>query len=589
MKEIIEQKYENLFDKYHFARPIDAFQVTHVIKNSLQEFMKLDKKTAIYCNGGHTKMLMADFMFELKNIKFIIDNYSEIYDVNGFYMIRDDEIEKNGIEAVIISSFKFRNSIIDNLKKNHPSILFLDIYDKLAENGIVLKTDYYYQNHPYQHYRTINSIQRKIREEKDECELIKSFWLLITQYIHIKDFLSAIVYAKELYKITSNLREAELISELENLYNEEISAVGQISEKNVLMFCLDGLRHQDFSNEYMPKMTEVFEKKGFIFDNAYSFSTSTFESLLPAYSENDDLRTGYYNKNFVEENDCRFLQEAIRQKRKICFYTDMNHFVKGENVHYSGTFQTVTEKLWNFILDAVDEENGLYYIHELYESHFTFSNPYTEEKLISEGTAMLFDFLPQKGGKLRTDYAQQHLDAIRYLDDVLAPFFQEIRCRVVLYSDHGNMILKKECELKEVPETKLICDEEWIRIVCAICSPEINFGRTRKLFSIMSLNDIIISLLKQEIYREPENDYIKVVRSELYNPNFQSLYKMLKKDTYLLAFEAFIFKEGYKLVVFSDGTVELYRVMNDKRICDNKLIDHMLEKVKKHITVYAYE
>ena len=105
----------------------------------------------------------------------------------------------------------------------------------------------------------------------------------------------------------------------------------------------------------------------------------------------------------------------------------------------------------------------------------------------------------------------------------------------------------------------------------------------------MSLNDIIISLLKQEIYREPENDYIKVARSELYNPNFQSLYKMLKKDTYLLAFEAFIFKEGYKLVVFSDGTVELYRVMNDKRICDNKLIDHMLEKVKKHITVYAYE
>ena len=186
--------------------------------------------------------------------------------------------------------------------------------------------------------------------------------------------------------------------------------------------------------------------------------------MIPAYSENTDLRTEYYKKEFVAEEDCRFLTEAKRQGRSIYFYTDGFHLTEGEGIHYSGTFQSVTEKWWDFILDATEHEHGLYYLHETYESHFTFSNPYTKEKLISEGTAMLFDYLPQKGGKLRTNYEQQHLDALNYLDDVVSPFMDQLKCSTLIFADHGNLVLKEDCTLKEVKDTNLTCAEEWIRI-----------------------------------------------------------------------------------------------------------------------------
>ena len=66
MKQELEQRYEELFIKYHLERPLDAQNVSSIIRESLHTFLQDAKKPAIYCNGGHTKMLMADFIHELK-------------------------------------------------------------------------------------------------------------------------------------------------------------------------------------------------------------------------------------------------------------------------------------------------------------------------------------------------------------------------------------------------------------------------------------------------------------------------------------------------------------------------------------------
>lgn len=585
MREKLEQRYESLFKNYSLERPIQSHSISAIIKNSLQKFLENSKNPAIYCNGGHTKIFMSDFMFELKKIKVIIDNYTERSDDSGFKLIRDDEIEKNGIDAIIISSFKFKNQIVDRLKKHHSLIPYLNIYDKIAENGIDLQSDYYYYNHPYHYYRTINSIQREVKNLVDVTQLENAYIALITKYIHIKDFRSAIIYTEELYKRTNKKQYIQLITDLKNLYEAEIYAAMQISERNILMLCLDGLRKQDLEEVYMPNLTRIFENSDYIFDNAYSFSTSTFESLIPVYSENGDLRTSYYEHNYVDEKNCRFIQEAKKQKRHIYFYTDMEHLIEGDDIEYSETFQTITEKLWSFILDAVEEKNGLYYIHESYESHFSFSNPYTEMKLISEGTAMLFDYLPQKGGRLRTDYEQQHLDALHYLDDIISPLIESMKCRMLIYADHGNLILKPDCKANDIKETKLTCDEEWIHIPYIIRSPEMGKGRCGRLISLMSFNDIMISLLEEKDYIIPKKNYIKVARSELYNPDFRCLYKQMGKERSLLAFEAFIFMDGYKLVIFSDGSMELFKIPQDNVEKDDELMKRLFKDIKEHITV----
>ena len=585
MRQLLEQNYNELFINYNLVKPVETKDLSSIIRNSLEDFIERNKKVAIYCNGGHTKMLMSDFIFELKSVRYIVDNYAKKSDNQGFFMIRDDEIEKSGIDAVIISSFKFKDQIIKKLKEEHPALHILNIYDELAQKGIILHSDYYYCNHPYHHYHTLNSLQRKIHHSIDKSELEPIYLSIIEKYIQIKDFKTALFYCKELCKIRNTEKYCHMSEDLDNLYNMEKKAAEHIDKKNVLMFCMDGLRREDLSDNFMPKLTKNVNNKGFSFENAYSVSTSTFESLIPAYSKNDDLSTAYYNRNYISEEECSFLKKAKNQDRSIYFYTDVEHIIESPSIHYSGKSQTVTEKIWDFIVDGVDEKNGLFYIHESYESHFTFSNPYTKERLISEGTAMLFDFLPQKGESLRTNYERQHMDALKYLDDVVSPFMDKLRCRIILYSDHGNMILKEGCRLKDVKETKLTCDEEWIRIAYAVFSPEMGVGKSNRLISLMSFDDIMVSLLDEQAYEIPKNEYIKVVRSELYNPDFSYLYKKMNKEGYLLAFEAFIFHEGYKLVVYSDGTVELFTVENDTKIMNKKLIQRLIRKIEHSITV----
>ncbi len=585
MRQILETQYEKLFETYHFEKPINAHKVNSIIKESLKTFLKDSKNPAIYCNGGHTKMLMADFMYELKSVKYIVDNYADKTDDNGFKLIRDEELENAGIDAVIISSFKFKDNIVESLKKNHPGIKYLNLYEKFAEHGIDLQSDYYYHNHPYHHYHTINTIQRKIKDLTQADELEKAYHELIEHFIHIKDFRTAIRHAKRLEKIVNTEEHRNLTADLEALYENQKTAVSKISDNNVLMMCIDGLRYQDLSERYMPKLAEEFDQKAFVFENAYSFSTSTYESLIPVYSENDDLRTEYYSSNTISEEKCRFIKEAKKQNRRIFFYADLDTYVDSNEIRYSGVFQTASEKIWNFILDAQGEKNGLFYIHILYESHFSFSNPYTEDKLISEGTAMLFDFLPQKGGKLRTDYRKQHIDSLRYLDDILTPMFTLLNCRMLAYADHGNLILEQTCHVRDIHETKFTCAEEWIRIPYVIRSPEMGVGRSRELTSLMSLNDIVICLLKHKPYIVPEKSFVKIARSELYNPDFRYLYKEIGKEQCLLAFESFVFATGYKLLIYANGITELFRIENDEKCSNNSVLRELFNEIKDDITV----
>jgi hypothetical protein len=585
MRELLEQKYNSLFETYHFEPTISSKSVSTIIKKALEDFMLQSKKPAIYCNGGHTRILMSDFMVALKKVKYIVDNYADTNDEGGFHLIKDNEIEENGIDAVVISSFKFKDSIIEGLKKNHPSIAYLNLYEILAENGINLQTDYYYYNHPYQHYHMINSIQRMLEGLKGKDELEQAYYSLITKYIHIKDFRSAVQYAHKIYEVTQTQRYAQLIVDLESLYEAEMTAAGKIGQENVLMFCIDGLRRQDLREPYMPDLAAIFRDKGFWFENAYSLSTSTFESLMPVYSGNDDLRAAYYSRSVIKEEESAFIQEAKRQKRRIFFYTDMEHYVDGEGIEYNGAFQTITEKLWSFILDAVEEKNGLYYIHSGYESHFSFANPYTKSKLISEGTGILFDFLPQKGGKLRTDYEQQHLDALRYLNDVISPLIQAVECRMLVYADHGNLVLKDKCKLEEIKKSKFIYDEELIQIPYIMCSPEMGKGTSLVLISLMSFNESMLSLLKKKKFKVPDNRYVKIARSELYNPNFRCLYGKIKQDRCLFAFEGFIFAEGYKLIVYSDGKMELLVTETDEEVEDKELMRKYQQIIRDRVTV----
>ncbi len=590
MKGKLEEKYSALFQKYDLGYPLEARRINGIIRKSLQGFLKGAVTPAIYCNGGHTQMLMADFIYDLKKVKYIVDNYASSDENTGFSLIKDAEMEAVGVDAIILSTFKFREDLKQSLKEKHPDIPVLDIYDEFEKNGLKMQADYYYSNHPYHNYHSINYLQREIAGTVDVKKQKTLYKELITKYIQIKDFRTALLKVRERMKIDRSGWILELKQDLEELYELEKRAAASVSEDAVLMLCLDALRYQDLSDEDMPKLKRLLDETAYSFRNVYSFSTSTFESLVPVYSENGDLRTAYYEKNVVDIEDCRFAKSAERQHRKIYIYGDVEHYIEGKNIYHSDSAQTVTEKFWDFLIDSSRDEKGLFYLHEQYESHFTFSNPYTTETLKSEGTAMLFDFLPVKGGHLRADYRRQHQDAIHYLDDVLAPFLEKLPCRMVVYADHGTLVLEKETKLSEVENMEYTCSESWTRIPFIIRSPETGVGACDKLISLMEISSVITSLLNKEDYVTTAfrgRKYIKIARSELYNPDFRFLYGMIGKEQYLQAFECFVFEDGYKLVVFENGYTELYLLQDgrDVLILDDLEKEKRFEEIRDELTV----
>lgn len=584
MQKVLQERYRVLQQMFDLDSA-DNGKINSLIKNAICSFVNRCNNPAIWCYGRHTKILMSDFMFELKNVHFIIDNGVKDKVDSGFKIINESSIFENQIDGIIISSRVYRDEIVKNLKTNYENIPYLDIYEELERNGYCLTAGYYSADHPYSRYFNLNQLQRENLQEEDIGAYKKGLRNIIKEYIAIKDFKSAIKYTNELVKLSDNHWSKAVLEQLKDIYKLQLETLCEINKENVIMLCLDGLRRKDVSEKYMEKLYTFIEGNMCFYSNAYAVSTSTFESLIPAYSENDDLRTGYFNSNSIASDNCRFVKEAKRQKRKIFFYTDGTEYVEDDSIQVKIQSQTATEKLWDFLMDAAEEENGLFYIHVLYESHYSYPNPYTMDEIVTEGTNIMFDYLDSNGGEIRTDYNKQQKDSLRYLDDVIVPMLERLQCRMVLYADHGNILIDKGADLETVEKTKYTFHEDLIQIPFAVKAPEIEAGEDDRLFSLMDLNSVVIALMRKEKILLKRNHYIKVLRSEIYNPDFKYLYKRANNEQGLLAFEVFIFENGYKLAIYADGIVELYLARTDMEVSDTGMRMRLWEDIRDKITV----
>lgn len=585
---LLEEKYNELISEYGFKTENDADNVNDMLQDALAAFLSDCKKPAIWCYGEHTKMLMSDFMNELKQVKFIVDAHAEKYsEDSGFKVIHSQEVELYGIDGVIISSFKYRNEIRTLIEKEHPSVKCLDIYDYFEKNGIILRKEYYLFSHPYRKYAKINRLRILLEEEKDAERKENLFLELIKSFVEIKDFLLAAECAEALYRFADRAEYNRLLHQLKELYELECKAVEQIDENNVFMLCLDGMRNKDISSGDMPAFDAFIQDNCFQYVNAYAVSTSTYESLVPAYGEIWDMRTKYYERNCVSDKECRFIQKARQQERYIYFYTDFVKYVDAEGIIRRGAYETVTEKLWNFILDAADETNALFYVHVLYESHYSYPNPYIKEGFIAEGTNIMFDFLARNGGRIRTNYEQQHSSAMRYLDDILIPFLERMKCRMFIFADHGNVIFNQDMKLEDIQPLYFTYHDDLIHIPFIIKSPEMGIGVNDKNVSLMEINEILICLLEKNRFTPKQPVIVKTQRSAIYNPDFQYLYKKCGQEQGLRAYEVFLFEDGSSLAVYDNGCTEL---AENNRIVENTQKKRCLyEQIKTRITVCECE
>ena len=524
-------------------------------------------------------MLFTDFVAELRDIVCIIDN-GTVSNESNFKIIKDADIEKYELDGIIISSYRYKDEIKRGIQNEHRSVDVLDLYEELKRQGISLEREFYFAG-PYQVYSRINKLISIINDD----ESIDSLKLLLEEYICIKDFRLASNLSDKIYKLTGDNRDKEIHKLIKELYESEINQLSHAGENNILLLCLDGMRREDFYYGGMEKTYNILKDSSFSYTNAYSYSTMTYESLVPVFEENSDQRTEYYLREEVKADNCRFMKKALDEGGFVAIYGDGNHYIYDDRIKYAGSSQTVTEKLWDFINDVDGIDNGIFYLHELYESHYSFINPYTKGYLVAQGSAMLFDFLPQNSGKLRTDYKSQQKDALRYLDDTLAPFIEVLPCNLVLFADHGNLMLDTDTSLGDVSVPQLSAGEEWIRIPLMIRYSDKEFGESNDLISLMSMNDLMLSVMSGEKYQYALPEYIKIGRSVIYNQQFKELYRLIDKGYNGEAFEGFIFSNGYKLIIYSDGRKDLYKSIDDTLVDDIALTEKLFEKVRAEVSI----
>ena len=557
--------------------------VGKAIREILVNFCQKYKNPAIWCNGQHTRMLMANYIFELKKVKYIIDSNADQMMDGGFKIITPDRIDSENIDAVIISTYKYRNEIKNEISAEFPKLIYLDIYDELSKQGIKLTSGYYSVSFPYVRYKELNRLQRQISgcdEIKQQIEIYKN---IAKQYFLIKNIPATINIYYRLVDIDQDNTNKEILRLLIELRNKIKSSIRSISENNTVMICLDGLRRRDVLESKTPKIKKWLDEHTHFFINAYSVSTSTYESLIPVYSNNNDLRTKYFDKDYVDEADCVFICKAEEQCRNIYFYGDGSTYISGDDIKRENNPQTITEKLWDFINDATIETNGLFYIHILYETHYSYPNPYTKEEIVADGTNIMFDYLENKGGKLRTNYVRQQADSLRYVDDVMGDFLENIKCKIVLFADHGNILLEQSEKPDKIEADKYSYADELLEIPIAIYSHNQNIGEDSRLVSQMELSRMICDLLDDKKYDVPTVKYVKSQRSEIYTPDFRYLYKKYGKERELLAFERFTFDDGTFIVIYSNGEMTGETALHDK-LSENDIYKYY-NMVKKDVTV----
>lgn len=315
--------------------------------------------------------------------------------------------------------------------------------------------------------------------------------------------------------------------------------------------CVDSLKAKEFSKEGRLKTHSAIKERATIYTRAYSYSTSMYESLVPVFSEKYDQRSaGYMKSTVVPLEECRFAKFAREQGRNIYVYGRGIRYIEDPQIKYIEHPQTITQMIWSFIVDLEMDPQGLFYMQPVSESHFTFLSPYyTQNDMKNNEESLFFNYVKYK------KYSRQYDAAIKYIDDTLAPVLGVIRCKTLLLADHGDY------DYEEVEED-------------------------HSLISLAELNSIAVSMMKDEKFDYKGKPYVKIGRSAIYNADGKYIFKHIFHCEYrLYAFEGFIFEDGYKLFVFSDGTKELYSTKEERLIENDKLMEDYYKMIETEISV----
>ena len=96
----LSEKYRDLIKKYGLNQYLPEENTGGIVTSVLVSFVKQRKEIAIYGYDEFAKQFIGKFIFELRNVKYIIDDNVSDSD-SGYTIISESEISKYKIDGIV--------------------------------------------------------------------------------------------------------------------------------------------------------------------------------------------------------------------------------------------------------------------------------------------------------------------------------------------------------------------------------------------------------------------------------------------------------------------------------------------------------
>lgn len=522
-----------------------------------QKILDIDKSKklvwAIRGGGNHTERLLEAFK-KCKvnlNIKYIIDHKkTKISSSDNFSYISPIDVQKHDINAIIISSHKYRKEMIDELKKSGFSGIIVNIYDLLEKEGIYLDSPYFFKADGRLNY--VDIFFERVRYENEIDQLKKEEYLrrLISRYINIRDFVYARKYLKVYSKSFGNKLDT-FSAEIENIISEVKYQLSLKQTNDILLFWVDQLQFKDLKE--MAYLSD-FAEKNISFENSYTQNLQTSTTFKTMFSGKDLLDDNAYLIDVITKDNSNVY--AILQENSY----DFKYIGWGKNnVYFDGISTYSLEKdncifslnTWKMIIDLLDNNINTLYLSHSFEAH--------EHHYCGFVSDILFDITNSNYQQFETRYKE----CIAYIDKQLSfylPFFQ-YNCSVIVMSDHGQELenvykfdenMNTNCEPFKIGRWS----ENSLHTVMILKSPFLKPKKVNGLFSLVQFSEIITSVIKKQ-WLVKEKEYVKIQSMPFYDK--EGIRKILKTSDYKYGFLAKgIITQNEKYLLYADGHEEYY-------------------------------
>lgn len=406
------------------------------IYSILEENCK-NKLISIRGCGVHTGELL-DIMTFPHTVEAIYDQKRTSegqYRRNGkiYSVLPANRITEAKTDVVIISSFRHRKTIREELEKIHLRIPVIDIYEELSLKGINLQGPFYYNTK--RNYENVLLSLEKFRKAR-ETEKEKGLHLqnLIYYSLKIRDFINAFsyleIYIEKGYKNSGKFKKFR--EDLQTFLGSIQERLQSRTARDIIIIWNDQVGYEDL--EYFPHIKNVAEE-GVNFCNSFTpvpFTYATFWGMFEKqYSIDDRIYFIKHNKIGAENQILYMLKEKGYDFRYIgdgptaeCFDEE---YCKGYP-----SYDSSCVRCFDMLEELVNADKKIcIMLHGLVETH----NPYLSAELENP---KWFEW-PYTDVDVK-DVKRQIYCSARYWDRQLEFYmgFLNNQSSKILMSDHGK-------------------------------------------------------------------------------------------------------------------------------------------------------